>query len=82
MDLDTTPRDIDRTHRIDIRSKGKNRPIIVKFVRYMDRRRVFTNKKRLKRKDMSITESLTKIRMSAWKEASSDIVVFGQQTKR
>ena len=31
---------------------------------------------------MSITESLTKIRMSAWKEASSDIVVFGQQTKR
>ena len=82
MDLDTTPRDIDRTHRIGIRSKGKNRPIIVKFVRYMDRRRVFTNKKRLKRKSMSITESLTKIRMSALKEASSDIVVFGQQTKR
>ena len=82
MDLDTTPRDIDRTHRIGVWSKGKNRPIIVKFVRYMDRRRVFSNKKRLKRKDMSITESLTKIRMSAWKEASSDIVVFGQQTKR
>ena len=85
MDLDTAPRDIDRTHRIGIRSKGKNRPIIVKFVRYMDRRRVFTNKKRLKRKNMSITESLTNsnfIRMSALKEASSDIVVFGQQTKR
>ena len=35
----------------------------------MDRRRVFTNKKRLKGKNISITESLTKIRMSALKEA-------------
>ena len=39
------------------------------FLRYMDRRHVFTNKKRLKGKNMSITESLTKIRMSALKEA-------------
>ena len=84
-DLDISPGDIDRTHKIGVPSKGKNRPIIFKFVRYMDRRRVFTNKKRLKRKNMSITESLTNsnfIRMSALKEASSDIVVFGQQTKR
>ena len=35
----------------------------------MDRRYVFTNKKRLKGKNMSITESLTKIKMSALKEA-------------
>ena len=35
----------------------------------MDRRYVFTNKKGLKGKNMSITESLTKIRMSALKEA-------------
>ena len=35
----------------------------------MDRRYVFANKKRLKGKNMSITESLTKIRMSALKEA-------------
>ena len=35
----------------------------------MDRRHVSTNNKRLKRKNMSITESLTKIRMSALKEA-------------
>ena len=34
----------------------------------MDRRRVFTNKKRLKGNKMSITESLTEIRMSALKE--------------
>ena len=45
MDLDISPGDIDRTHRIDVPTKGKNRPIIVNFVRYMGRRRVFTNKK-------------------------------------
>ena len=43
MDLDISPGDIDRTHRIGVPTKGKNRPVIVKFVRYMDRRRVFTN---------------------------------------
>ena len=68
MDLDIPPGDIDRTHRIGVLSKGKNKPIIVKFVRYMDRRRVFSNKKTLKRKNMSITESLTKVRISALKE--------------
>ena len=69
MDLGISPRYIDHTHRIGVPTKGKKRAIIVKFVRYMDRRRVFTNKKRLKGKNMSITEILTKIRMSALKEA-------------
>ena len=46
-----------------------NRPTIVRFVRYMDRRCVFTNKNRLKGKNISITKSLTEIRMSALKEA-------------
>ena len=69
MDLDISPGDIDRTNRIGVPSNGKNRPIIVKFVRYMDRRRVFSNKKTLKGKNMSITESFTKIRMSALKDA-------------
>ena len=35
----------------------------------MDRRQVFTNKKRLKGKHMSITKSLTEIRMRALNEA-------------
>ena len=69
MDLDISPGDTDRTHKLGVPSKGKNRPIIFKFVRYMDRRRVFTNKKRLKGMNMSITEILTKIRMSALREA-------------
>ena len=46
--------------------KGKSRPIIVKFVKYEDRRRVFTNIKRLKGKNMSITKKFTKIRRSAY----------------
>ena len=69
MDLEISPRDIDRTNRIGVPSKGKNRPIIVKLVRYMERRHVFTNKKRLERKNISISKSLTKIRMNALKEA-------------
>ena len=69
MDLDISPGDIDRTHRIGVPTKGKNRLIIVRSVRYIDRRRIFTNKKRLKGKNMSINESLTKIKMSALKEA-------------
>ena len=40
-----SPGGIDRTHSICVPSKDKIRPIIVKFVRHMDKRRVFTNKK-------------------------------------
>ena len=69
VDLEIYSGDINRTHRTCIPSKGKNRPIIVNIVRYMDRRREFTNKKRLKRKNMPVTESLTKIRMTALKKA-------------
>ena len=46
LDLDITLRDIERTHQIgELRkTRGKIRPIIVKFVRYKDRNRVFRNK--------------------------------------
>ena len=81
MNLEIFPGDNDRTHRIGVPSKGKNRPIIVKFVRYTDRRLVFTNKNRLKAKNMLITKSSIKIRMSALKrqEISLGTVVIGQQ---
>ena len=58
-------------------SKGKNRPIIVKFVRYKDRRCVFSDKKTLKRKNMSINESLTKIRITALKETRNKFGLGG-----
>ena len=71
LDLDITLRDIERTHRIGElkKARGKIRPIIVKFVRYNDRNRVFRNKKKLKGQKISITESLTKIRMDKLRQA-------------
>ena len=63
--------DIDRSHRIGKQKDDPNkvRPVIVKFTRYNDRIKIFRNKKRLKGKKMSITESLTGLRISKLKEA-------------
>ena len=57
-----TIHDIDRTHRL-AKSKLDNnatRPIIVKFARYNVPDRIFKTKKKLKGKNNSIKESLTK----------------------
>ena len=61
--------DLDRTHRIGKVNNGKSRPIMAKFARYNVRKKVFRNKRKLKGKNMSITESLTKIRVSKLNEA-------------
>ena len=67
-DVDLT--ELNRSHRIGKKkSNGKARPIIVKFARYNVRRKVFYNKKKLKGKNISITESLTKYRMEKFQEA-------------
>ena len=52
LEIDLTEVAIDRTHRIgDPKKKKKNvRPIIVKSVRYYDRKEVFSKKKYLKGK--------------------------------
>ena len=47
----------------------KSRPIIVKFVRYNDRKNVFNRKKKLKRKNIGITENVTATQMKMLKEA-------------
>ena len=59
MDIDLSVNDIDRSHRIEKLSPRKKRPIIVKFVRYNNQRKVFSNKKKLETCGISITESLT-----------------------
>ena len=51
------------------KTRRKTCPIIVKFVRCNDRNRVFRNKKKLKGLKVSITESLTKIRMDKLRQA-------------
>ena len=55
--------DIDRSHRLGNLDKWKPRPIIIKFFRYNVRARIFKNKRKLKGKRTSVTESLTKTRM-------------------
>ena len=65
--------EIDRSHRLGApKNNGKSRSIIMKFVRYNTRCRIFKNKKKLKRKSISVTESLTKKRMEALKKARED----------
>ena len=64
-DIKLTQRDLDRTYRIGKNDKRSNRPrpVIVKFIRYNDRKKIFSKKKQLKNSGISITESLTKLRM-------------------
>ena len=71
MDIEIFSDDLCRAHRIGKSNGGakKGRPIIVKFVRHNIKHNIFRNKKRLKGKNISITESLTKVRMEKLNEA-------------
>ena len=73
MEITVFINDIDRTHRIGKKVAGKTRPIIVKLARYNMRRKIFVNKKRLKGKKISITESLTAKRIKILNEAREKI---------
>ena len=44
MDIDIDVKDIDRTHRIGGKTENKQRPIIVKFAKYLERLKVFNSK--------------------------------------
>ena len=59
--------DLDRTHRTGKVNNGKSRPIIVKFARYNVHKKIFHNKRKLKGKNASITESLTMLRVKKTK---------------
>ena len=64
MDIKITDNNIDRTHRIGKpKNNGKPRPVIIKFVRYNNRKKVFSSKKLLKDSGVSITEILTAFRL-------------------
>ena len=70
MDLNISKTALDRSQRIgNPKSTKMSRPIIVKFVQYYDRRDILLDKKRLKGKGKSITESLTAFRMQKLKNA-------------
>ena len=72
MDIDLDVKAIDQTHQIDAKSENKRRPMIVNFARYSERCKVFNSKKKLKGKNLSITESLTKLRMRKLKAARNE----------
>ena len=60
MKIKITKNDVDRTHRIGKpKANGKPRPVIIEFVWYNDRKKVFSSKKLLKDSGWSITESFT-----------------------
>ena len=70
MDIEILPNDLDPSHRNgNPKIKKKERPIIVKFVRYNLRHNIFKDKKLLKGKGVSITESLSKDLMVKLNEA-------------
>ena len=74
MDEETTHLDIDRSHRLENRKLDKSKPrlIIIKFCRYNVRARIFENKRKLKGKGTSVTESLTKTRMNKLQKAREE----------
>ena len=81
MDIDIDVKDIDRTHRIGAKTGNKRRPIIVKFARYLERRKVFNSKKRLKGKNLSITQRAWRnYGWVNWEQQEMDMVfeIYGQ----
>ena len=69
--LDFNERDINRTHCIGNPRNTDEKPrlIIMKLVRYNDRKKIFDSKKKLKGKKVAITESLTIMRMKKLNKA-------------
>ena len=81
MGLNISKTALDHSHRIsNPKIKRKSLPIIVKSVWYYDRRDVFLNKKCLKGKGKSITESLTAFRMQKLKNARDEHGFFNVWT--
>ena len=74
MDIQLVEEDLDCTHRIGKKSDGKSRPIIIKFACYIVKKKIYSNKKKLKGKNVMITESLTTARVKLLKKLKASIV--------
>jgi len=60
---------VDNCHRLGSSRADSKRPIIIKFISYMHRHKVWSNKKILKTTGFLLTESLTKRRATLFKQA-------------
>ena len=74
LDIELTQSELDWTHRIGKNDKRSNRPrpVIVRFIRHNYRKKIFSKKKQLKNSGISITEILTKLRMSKLANAGKE----------
>lgn len=75
------PNSIGRSHRVRPKKPGSKRAIIVKFVSFADRQKMFSAKKLLKGTKMSIREDLTAVRQAILKRATelfTDCSVWSQ----
>ena len=76
--------DSHRAHRIGKKrvSSSKPRPAIVKFARYNTRQKVFKSKRKLKGKNIIITENLTGYRMGVLNKAREKLAsrMYGHTT--
>ena len=74
MDKEITHQDIDSSHRLGNQKldKSKPQPITINFSRYNVRAKIFKNKRNLKGKRISITESLTKTRIEKLQKATEE----------
>ena len=69
LGLSLDKKDFDRSHRLGAPAVGRNRPLIAKFTRYVERASVYRMKKKLKGTGILITESLTRHRMNIFNQA-------------
>ena len=69
-----THQDIDSSHRLGNQKPDKNKPwcIVMKFLRYKGKAKIFKNKQKLKGKWISVTKSLTKTRMEQLQKAREE----------
>lgn len=83
LDVDVEVNRLDRSHRVGPKQKPgsrdatpRHRPIIIRFMSYQDRRRVFSAKRKLKGTGVSIREDLTKTRQELLSRAAE---LFGRE---
>jgi len=71
LEVELESRDVDNCHRLGPNKSSSKfpRPIIIKLVSYLMRKKIWLKKKMLKGKGFVITESLTKKRAEIYKEA-------------
>ncbi|KAJ8982286.1 hypothetical protein NQ317_008015 [Molorchus minor] len=70
LKIDVTPGEIDRCYRVGKYKAGSIRPVLIRFVSFNTRSKIFNNKKLLKQTGYVIKEDLTQARLDLLKKAT------------